>query len=81
MGVKIVHVHDGRVPLVEGPLVVNESLGSFLIKSRHILRRPGLFHWLNVQTKHQHIKGPPGTMNHETGSSGPWRWHTGCLDK
>ena len=31
--VKIVHVHDGRVPLVEGPLVANECLRSFLIKS------------------------------------------------
>ena len=34
VGVKIAHVRDGRVPLVEGPPVVNERLGSFLIRSR-----------------------------------------------
>ena len=31
--VKITDVRDERVPMVEGPLVVNECLGSFLIKS------------------------------------------------
>ena len=35
--VKIMHVRNGRVPLIEGPLVVNECLGSSLIGSRRIL--------------------------------------------
>ena len=71
MGVKIVHVHDGRVPLVEGPLVVNKRLGSFLIRRRLILHRPGPFHWLDVRTEYQPIKGPLGTMNHRTSLFGP----------
>ena len=71
MGVKIAHVHNGRVPLVEGPLVVNEYSSSFLIKSWRILSRPSPLNWLDVQTKHQCLKGPPGTMNHETDPAGP----------
>ena len=31
MGVKIAHVCHKRVPLVEGPPVVNECMGNFLL--------------------------------------------------
>ena len=73
VGVKIAQVRDGRVPLVEGPLVVNECPGSFLIRSWRILRRPSLLHQLNIRAKHQPIKGPLDTINRETCPSGPWR--------
>ena len=33
MRVKIAHVRDGRVPLVEGPSVVNECSDNFLVRS------------------------------------------------
>ena len=59
--VKITHVHDGRFPLVEGPLVANECPRSFLIKSRHILRTTGPLHRLDVRAKKQPIEGPSGT--------------------
>ena len=48
--VKIRHVRDRRVPLVEGPPVVNKCSGSFLIRSRRILRRLGPLHWLDIRT-------------------------------
>ena len=47
--VNIMHLLDGRVPLVEGPPVVNECRGSFLIRSWHILRRPSPHHRLSIK--------------------------------
>ena len=54
---KVVHVFDGRVPLVEGPLVVNKCQGTFLIKSQRIIHRLSPYHRLNIQAKHQPIEG------------------------
>ena len=75
--VNIVHLLDGRVPLVEGPPVVNECRGSFLIRSWHILRRPSPHHRLSIRDKHQPIGRHLDTINHETSPSSPqWR----CID-
>ena len=63
--VKIAHVLDGRVPLVEGPPIVNECPSNFLIRSRRILCRPGPLDWVDVRTKNQPIGGPPSTINCE----------------
>ena len=64
-------MHNGRVPLVEGPLVVNECSSRFLIKSRRILRKLGQLHWLDVRAEHQPIRGPLGTTNCKTDQFGP----------
>ena len=79
--VEIDYVHDGRVPLVEGPPVVNECSGNFLIGSWRILCRLGPLHRLNIRAKHQPIGGPPDTINCEMGSSGPQWWCISRFDK
>ena len=78
VGVKIAHVRDGKVPLVEGPPVVNECSGNFLIKSMRILQRPGPLHWLNILAENQPVRGPPNTINRDEGLSSPLWW---CIDR
>ena len=70
--VKIVHMCDRRIPLVERVTFPNKQPGSFLIRFRHVRHRTAPLQQLDIRVEYQLIEQPcpSGPRKHEAKPSG-----------